>query len=460
MPRSAQQNSGGDTMSDSNYFEQTPTGSIELGSLGSAAERLTALSTHEIVDLLERIPSHRAAVLYRLLGKDRASDAFDALEPPIQADLIAGLRDDEVRALFAGLDTDDRAQLVDEMPAKVASKLIADLPPAERMHTSAILGYPSGTVGRRMSPHFVSVRPNTTASEALSLVRQRAESAETVYSVLVTDAGRVLRGVVSLREIIASDPDEHIEQIMSDPDFVSAVDDAEDAAHTLVDRAYLLLPVVDREHRLLGILTLDDAAQILREEADEDAARAGGAEPLRRPYLSTSVLRIARSRVVWLLILAVSGLLTVQVLEIFETTLAQAVVLAMFIPLLTGMGGNTGSQAASTVTRALAVGDVRPGDIWRVLFREVRVGMTLGVLLGALGFGLAALVYDAPTGIVIGITIVCVCAMAASVGGAMPLLAKAVRVDPAVFSTPFITTFCDATGLVIYFSVAKAVLGL
>lgn len=447
-------------MSDSHYFEHTPTGSIELGSLGDAAARLATLGPHEIVELLERLPPHRAAVLYRLLEKDLASEVFDALEPPIQAELIAGLRDDQVRSLFAGLDPDDRAQLIDETPATVASQLIAGLPPAERQLTSAILGYPSGTVGRRMSPHFVHVRPTDPAAKALEIVRGHSDAAETVYSVLVTGAGRKLLGVVSLREILASDPDTPVQDFMNEPDFVAATDDAEHAAHTLVDRAYHLLPVVDREQRLLGILTLDDAALILREEADEDAARAGGAEPLRRPYLSTSVLRIARSRVVWLLILAISGLLTVQVLEIFETTLEQAVVLAMFIPLLTGIGGNTGSQAASTVTRSLAVGDVRTGDIWRVLFREVRVGLVLGILLGALGFGLASLVYGAPTGAVIGLTALCVCAMAASVGGAMPILAKTIKVDPAVFSTPFITTFCDATGLVIYFSIAKAVLGL
>ena len=220
------------------------------------------------------------------------------------------------------------------------------------------------------------------------------------------------------------------------------------------------MPIVDSEVRLLGILTVDDAHQILRDAEEEDTARAGGSEPLRRPYLTTSIFLIARSRVVWLLVLAVSALLTVQVLEVFEATLEQMVVLALFIPLLTGTGGNTGSQAATTITRALALGEVRPRDIGRVLLREVRVGTMLGLLLGTLGFALASLVYDVPTGVVIGTTLLCVCAMAATVGGAMPILAKTIRVDPAVFSTPFITTFCDATGLLIYFTIAKAILGV
>lgn len=447
-------------MSDAQFFEKTPTETLLVGDLSEATARLAALQTHEAADLLERLPIRRAAVLFRLLGKDHAAAVFDALEPPIQADLITSLREDEVGELFAGLDPDDRAKLVDEVPAKVAARLIKGLSPHQREHTNAVLGYPAGTIGRRMSPHYVSVHPAETAATALAKARALDDTAETVYTIVVIDGGRKLQGVVSLREVLMSDPEVPVAELMKEAHSVLATDDAEEAALGLVDRAHLLVPVTDSELRVVGILTLDDAARILREEADEDAARAGGAEPLRRPYLSTSVVKIARSRVVWLLVLAVSGLLTVQVLEIFETTLEQAVVLAMFIPLLTGIGGNTGSQAASTVTRALAVGDVRTRDVGLVLLREVRVGLVLGVLMGALGFALASLVYDVPTGAVIGLTIVCICSMAASVGGAMPLFAKAIKVDPAVFSTPFITTFCDATGLLIYFSIAKAVLGI
>ena len=447
-------------MADQQFFEKTPTDSFVIGDLSEATERLAALSTHEAADLLERLSTRRAAVLFRLLSKDQAAAVFDALEPPIQADLVTSLREDEVGELFESLDPDDRAKLVDEVPAAVATRLISGLSPEERTHTNAVLGYPAGTIGRRMSPHYVSVHPNDSAEAALAKARALDDTAETVYTMVVTDRGRTLVGVVSLRDVLMSESSATVAELMREADSVLATDNAEASAVALVDRAHLLVPVTDSERRVVGILTLDDAAQILREEADEDAARAGGAEPLRRPYLSTSVVRIARSRVVWLLILAISGLLTVQVLEIFEATLEQAVVLAMFIPLLTGIGGNTGSQAASTVTRALAVGDVRTRDVGLVLLREVRVGLVLGVLMGALGFALASLVYDMPTGTVIGLTIVCICSMAASVGGVMPLLAKAIKVDPAVFSTPFITTFCDATGLIIYFSIAKAVLGI
>src|SRR5690606_16516390 len=242
--------------------------------------------------------------------------------------------------------------------------------------------------------------------------------------------------------------------------FAYADEDAEEAARRCVERGVLAFPVVDREDRLIGILTVDDANRIVAAAGVEDAARAGGAEPLPRPYLLSSVAAIARTRVVWLLVLGVSAVLTVNVLEIFEGTLAENVALALFIPLLTGIGGNTGSQAATTVTRALATGEATPRDLGRVALKELRTGLLLGALLGTLGWAVASLVYGSGIGTVSGLTLVAVCTVAATVGGTTPLVAKAVGVDPAVVSTPFITTFCDATGLLVYFSIAGAVLGL
>ena len=311
-----------------------------------------------------------------------------------------------------------------------------------------------------MSPHYVAVHPDDTVRKALSRVREHAAEAETIYTVLVTGTGRKLEGVVSLRDLVIADDNALVGEVMSAATLVEASVDEEEAARLLLDRDYLLLPVVDSERRLVGILTFDDAVEIQKREEDEDAARAGGAEPLRRPYLSSGVLRIARSRILWLLILGVSALFTVQVLGIFEATLEQALVLSLFIPLLTGMGGNTGSQAASTLTRALAVGDVEPRDIARVMARELGVGFTLGLTMGIIGFLLAWGFFGIDIGLVIGLTIVAICTISATIGGAMPLIGKSVKVDPAVFSTPFITTLSDATGLVVYFSIAKLILGI
>jgi magnesium transporter len=276
----------------------------------------------------------------------------------------------------------------------------------------------------------------------------------------VVDDHRRVVGVVGLRDLLGAEGSTVVGTMMRTAHPGSADTDAEAVARRCADQGLLAVPIVDSESRLVGILTIDDAVRILQREENEDLARQGGAEPLRRPYLTTPVLQIVRSRIVWLLVLAIGAALTVQVLSSFEATLAQVTVLALFVPLLIGTGGNTGNQAATTVTRALALHDVGPRDILSVLAKESSVGATLGLLLGAAGFGVVSVVFDVRIGLLIGLTLLAVCTMAATVGGVMPLVARAIRVDPAVFSNPFITTFVDATGLVVYFGIATAVLQL
>lgn len=433
---------------------------VARSDLHGASAVLGPLAVPEIVELVERLGIADAAIVYRLLAKARALDVFEALSPGTRGDLVQALRNAEITALFAEMDPDDRVWLLDELPASVAPQLLRGLSWQERDLTSAMLGYPQGSVGRRMSPEFVTTHPHLTVAETLRRVRAALDSAETVYTLPVTDGGRRVVGVVSLRDLISADEDARIADVMRDAHVVEVTEHAEDAARRSTDFALLALPIVDSEQRLVGILTIDDAARILKQEESEDAARQGGVEPLRRSYLSAPIRRLVRSRVVWLLVLAVGATLTVQVLDVFEATLAQMTVLALFVPLLIGTGGNTGNQAATTVTRSLALGEISPRDVRKVLSREIRVGLCLGLLLGMLGFAIAGLVYEWQIGLVIGLTLTAVCTVAASIGGIMPLAARAMKVDPAVFSNPFITTFVDATGLVIYFLVAKAVLGI
>src|SRR5699024_6731235 len=233
---------------------------------------------------------------------------------------------------------------------------------------------------------------------------------------------------------------------------------AESVARRIADLSVIAMPIVDKESRLVGIFTIDDAMRILEREESEDVARQGGVEPLQRPYLSTPVSRLFSSRIVWLFVLAVGATLTVQVLSVFEDTLAEVTALALFIPLLIGTGGNTGNQAATTVTRALALDDVRPGDIIKVASRELRTGFLLGCMLGLIGLGLTGLIFSFDVGLVIGLTLVAVSTVAATIGGVWPIVATSMRVDPAACSTPFITPFVDASGLVLYFQIAKAIL--
>lgn len=433
---------------------------VENRDLVGVADVMSSATSDQIADVLERAPIRQRAVVYRLLPKEQAIKVFEQLSPTMQGDLIRGLRDSEVATIFADLDPDDRVWLLDELPAKVAPRLLHGLSDGERQLTAEVLGYPRGSIGRRMSPEYVSTKTDYTAADTLLRVRRGVDDAETVYTLPVLDADRRVVGVVSLRDILRADPGALVEEIMQPVHVATASESAETAARRCADLRVLALPVVDTESRLVGMLTIDDAVRILEQEETEDVARQGGVEPLRRPYFATPLHRLVASRIVWLLVLAIGATLTVQVLSVFEATLEQVAVLALFIPLLIGIGGNTGNQAATTVTRALALGDVRPRDVGRVLARELSTGLALGAVLGALGGAITALVYEPRIGVVIGLTLLTVCTMAASIGGIMPMVARILRVDPAVFSNPFITTFVDASGLVVYFLIARAVLQL
>ena len=423
-------------------------------------ELLERVPLQELIAVVERQNAVRSALALRLLPRQKSIVVFDALDAKHQADIIAELGTADVYEFFDELDPEDRVALLDELPAEIADRLLRSLTQSKRDVTGVVLGYVKGSVGRRMSPEVPGIHPDMSVRDALFKLRETAHELETIYTVPITREDRRLVGVVSLREIFTADAALTMADIMHDPIFARASADAEETARWFLPLDILALPIVDDSHRLVGLLTWDDATDIVEEEDSEDSARAGGTEALQQPYLSTPLLKLVRSRIVWLLVLAVSALLTVQVLDSFEGTLAKAVVLSLFIPLLTGTGGNTGNQAATTVTRALALGDVRTRDLVAVLWRELRVGMLLGAVLGLAGLGLATLVYGMSIGLVIGSTLFLICSISATVGGLMPIVAKTIGADPAVFSNPFISTFCDATGLIIYFLIAKTVLGI
>ena len=423
-------------------------------------ELLDRVPLQDLIAVVERQNAIRAALALRLLPRQKSIAVFDALDAKHQADIIDELGNSDVYEFFDELDPEDRVALLDELPAEIADRLLRSLTQSKRDVTGVVLGYDKGSVGRRMSPEVPVIHPEMSVRDALYKLRETAHELETIYTVPITREDRRLVGVVSLREIFTADAALTMADIMQEPVFAQAGDDAEETARWFLPLDMLALPVVDESHRLVGLLTWDDATDIVEEEDSEDSARAGGTEALQQPYLSTPLLKLVRSRIVWLLVLAVSALLTVQVLDSFEGTLAKAVVLSLFIPLLTGTGGNTGNQAATTVTRALALGDVRTRDLLAVMWRELRVGMLLGAVLGLAGLALATLVYGLSIGLVIGSTLFLICSISATVGGLMPIVAKTIGADPAVFSNPFISTFCDATGLIIYFLIAKTVLGI
>ena len=434
---------------------------LQAHNLVALAETLHTLEPQGVVEVIEALPSDDAAIVFRLLHKNVAAPVFDSLDTLTQADLVDELGHGPISEVFAELDPDEQARLLEEIPARVAKRLIASMDREERGAVTALLGYPHNSVGRHMSPTAVrGYADETVATLSARVVSEDGKSADFAVIPVITH-DRILLGTVDSVDVWRAAPDTKVSSLMNtDPVVAETSEDIEQAARRVLDSGVLLAPVVDSERRLVGLLPIADAAQIDKDAVAEDQARAGASEPLRRPYLLTPVTKIARARIVWLLVLAISAILTVNVLELYEATLEQQVALALFIPLLTGIGGNTGSQAATTVTRALAVGEVQLRDVMRVAFKEVRTGLALGAVLAAIAFTIASLVYGVPIGLVIAITLIINCPIAATVGGVIPMVARACRVDPAVFSTPFISTFCDASGLMIYFTVAISVLGL
>jgi magnesium transporter len=434
---------------------------IDARDLAGLRRWLEETGVLDIADELTRLPAEERAIPFRLLPKDRALAVFEALDPVYQQELLAGLREGRVRQLVEEMQPDDRARLIDEMPAKVALRLLAGLSAAERALTATLLGYPEDSAGRMMSPEVVSVTESMTAEEALAKIRRQGGSAETIYVLPVTDRERRLLGTVELRDLVLAGPTSPVQALMDREPYFARVDDPqEQAARLIAEGGFLALPVVDTEKRLVGLITFDDAMEILEEEETEDISRTGGSEPLGGPYLSVPVIQVARSRVIWLLVLIVAATLTVNVLRVFEETLETVVVLALFIPLLIGTGGNNGAQAATTVIRAMALGEVRFTDLPRVIGREARVGFVLGLVLGALAFVPVTVFFGSQIGLIVMITLLSICTLAAFLGSLLPLVARRLGIDPAVVSAPLITTLVDATGLVVYFVVAGLVLGL
>jgi magnesium transporter len=434
---------------------------IREGKLKELRQWLAEASTLDIVDQMSRIESDKAAIGFRLLEKGRALTVFELLDPSRQQEILSSLREPSVRELLENMEPDDRARLLDEMPAGIAKRLLAGLSARERRLTSILLGYPENSVGRIMSPEFVNLNESMSAGDAIAKVRRSGKDVESIYFLPIVDSQLRFVGSVELGDLVLASPDKTVGSLMSEDSYAVRADaEAESAARLLEETGAIAIPVIDSENRLVGALTFDDAMEVLQEEETEDILRTGGSEPLGRPYLSASLLRLTRLRVIWLFVLAFAATLTVNVLNVFQQEIHSAVTLALFIPLLIGIGGNVGSQSATIIVRAMALDEVRFGDLLRVLAREVAIGVLLGMLLGASGFIPVFLIFGLDIAFVLLLSMLSISALAAVVGSMLPMVAKRIHIDPAVVSAPMISTLVDASGLVIYFLIAKTVLAL
>lgn len=434
---------------------------LTRGNISEIASWLEERSPHDIAEEFARLDAVQSALVWRLLARERALEVFEELEATEQQELLEGMRDKAFRDILESMDPDDRARMLGEAPAIFVHRVLQGLSPKEKAMTASLLGYPEDSVGRVMSPEVVTVPQSTPVSEILKVVKRKGKDAETIDVLAVVDRARKLVGVVNLSQVVMAPEDLTAGDLanISAPT-VRVTDDAERAARLVQETNNLGLVVVDSEDRVLGVLTVDDALEVIEAADTEDVARQAATLPSSGHYLSASPLRLAGLRVVWLLVLIVAATLTVSVLQLFETSLEAVTSLALFIPLLVGTGGNVGAQAATSAVRALAIGEVRPSDALRVAWRESSVGLFLGIVLGALAFVAGWIVAGIPVGIVVGTSVVLVCMWAATIGSLMPLMARSLNIDPAVISAPLVTTLVDATGLMIYFLVAGVVLGI
>jgi magnesium transporter len=415
----------------------------------------------ELAQVLSRLPLTGYLDEFNALPDEKAVDVFQYLDPEMQEEILRSVAFPRASQLLTALDPDDRARLLEQLPEDQAAEFLGYLDRREREMTSLLLGFPEESAGRIMTPEFLHLTSTMNAGEALARIRVGGASAATIYTLPVTDRELRLVGTVELKDLVLADPDSKIADLM-DPTSRSAHvdDDQETVARLIQSTDVLAMPVVDSENRLVGLVTVDDAMDVLDLEETEDVAFTGATFPLGRSYFSASTFQVARTRVVWLLVLTLAATLTVTVLTAFEQTLQAVIGLALFIPLLIGTGGNSGAQSATTVVRALATSEIAGGDFLRVVLRETRTGLMLGGMLGLLGFSPVWMFAGFELALVVSLTLVAICCLASLVGAAMPLIASRLSLDPAVVSAPFVTTLVDALGLLIYFLIAGAVMGL
>ncbi len=421
---------------------------------------LLRMEPPDAADLLERLEPENALLVFRLLPPDRAGEVFSELEPPAQEDLIRKMTDSRARAVILELPPDERTEFFEDLPSFLVRKLVYLLPEEERKEALGLLGYPEETVGRLMTPDYVALRPGWTVEEAFGHLRRFGSDAETLNVVYVTDDSGRLIDDIPIRRLILADPGEKVEKLM-DRTFISldAYADQEEAVR-LMDRYDLAaLPVVDRRGALLGIVTIDDVLDVAQEEFTEDVEKRAAISPLGLNYSLASSGVLFRKRIVWLVILTLAGFFSASVISVFEATLSRWIVLAFFIPILIGTGGNTGSQSATLIIRALALGDLTLEKWWAVLKKELRVGIFLGLTLGCLVYLFGSFWEGgAAMGLIIGLAMLAVVIWANLVGSVLPIFLFKLRLDPAVVSSPLVTTTIDVTGLAIYFLIAKTVI--
>ncbi|MGF1589105.1 MAG: magnesium transporter [Pleurocapsa sp.] len=414
----------------------------------------------DIADAIEELPEPMQLIAFRLLSKEEAIKVYENLEPNSQRSLLKQFKHQDVLDIVDRMSPDDRVRLLAELPAKVVHRLLQQLSSQEREATSLLLGYKPETAGRIMTPEYVALRENLTVAQTLERLRSLASTTETIYYLYIIDASRHLTGIASLRDLLTAQPEQNIDEIMTrNVVYVETDTDREEVARIIQHYDFVALPVVDRERRLVGIVTIDDVVDILEQEATEDIYTLGGVESTGDNYFQTNLLTVARKRVVWLLVLLIANTATSAVIQNQEDILEQFVILAAFIPLLIDAGGNIGAQSSTVVIRGLNTDEVNIDNAIQIIGKETITGILLGTIL-AIAVTAWAYILQGNLGVAVsvGISLLAIAILASVSGAALPFLFRRLNLDPALMSAPFITSIVDVIGVFIYLVVAQAIL--
>ncbi len=432
-----------------------------------ARELLLNFNEVDIAEILEEIMDElgveKTIIMFRTLPKDISVEVFSRLATDEQLSIINGITDKEIKFIIEELPFDDMIDVLEELPANIVDKILEKTPKDERRLINTFLNYPENTAGSIMTPEYISLRKDMTIKQALAHIKKEGMDSETVYTCYVKDNGRKLQGIVSLRTLVISDDNVPVSDIML-KDFVcvNAFSDQEDVSNLFKKYGFLAMPVVDNENRLVGIITVDDILAIIDEETTEDFHKMAGVAASPEEYLDTKVLKHARNRFPWLLYLMISAMITGLIISKFENVLSGTIVLAVYLPMLMGTGGNSGSQSATLVIRGMAVGDICLKDAGKVFWKEFRVSFMIGLALSLLNFGKIILIDNESP--LIALTVCCslliIITAAKTIGGMLPMVAKRVGIDPAIMASPTIASLTDMISVVTYFALASLIIGL
>ncbi len=424
---------------------------------------LEEMNEVDIAEIMDELDLHNTLLIFRMLPKDLAVEVFAHFSVEQQSNIVNAITDKELEYILDELFFDDMIDLIEEMPANLVNKVLKSSTAEERKLINQFLKYPPDSAGSLMTIEYVELRKRMTVKEAMAHIKEIGLTKETVYTTYVTDRNRKLEGFISLRLLVVSDEDAIIDDLMEDEViYVNTHDDQETVANVFIKYGFLALPVVDTEGRLTGIITVDDIMDVMEQEATEDFQRMAAIVPSEDPYMSTSVFDLAKQRIVWLLVLMIAATTSAYIIESYASVLSTVVILASFMPMLMNTGGSSGSQASTLIIRGLATGEIEMSDGLKVLWKEFRISILVGITLAGVNFARLMLISKAgfAVSLTVSLTLIVTVTIAKMLGSMAPLLAKKLKLDPAIMAGPLITTFVDAITLTVYFSIATLLLNL